>query len=72
MDTYLVTWTIEIDANSPREAAEEALRIHRDPNSIATVFRVAQWAGRMASKTIRIGTYRQLVTIDLGKEEPNV
>lgn len=38
---YLVTWEMQIDADSPREAAEEALRIHRDPTSIATCFKVA-------------------------------
>lgn len=39
-DEYLVTWQIELTADSPREAAEEALRIHRNPDSIATVFEV--------------------------------
>ena len=37
---YLVTWEIEISAESPEEAALEALRIQRDPRSIATVFKV--------------------------------
>lgn len=40
MKRYLVSWTIDFWANSADEAAEEALRIQRDPNSIATVFRV--------------------------------
>lgn len=35
---YLVTWEIEIEASSPKEAAKEALRIQRNPESIATVF----------------------------------
>ncbi|MHB0965300.1 MAG: hypothetical protein ACYC36_02490 [Bellilinea sp.] len=39
--TYTVTWNIDIfDADSPREAAEKALAIHRDPSSVATVFSV--------------------------------
>lgn len=37
---YLVTWHCEIYATSPREAAEKALYIHRNPESIATVFEV--------------------------------
>ena len=40
MNEYRVTWAIDIDAESPLAAAEEALRIHRDPTSIATVFAV--------------------------------
>lgn len=35
---YRVIWEIDLDAESPREAAELALKIHRDPDSIATVF----------------------------------
>lgn len=39
MKTYAITWTIdEIDADSPREAAEKAREIQLDPTSIATVF----------------------------------
>jgi hypothetical protein len=38
---YLVSWTIEIEAESPQEAAEKALEIQQDPDSIATVFDVA-------------------------------
>lgn len=37
---YEVVWRMNIDADSPQEAAEEALRIHRDPESIAVVFEV--------------------------------
>ena len=37
---YLVTWSIDIDADSPVEAARKALAIHRDPESIADVFTV--------------------------------
>lgn len=37
---YRVTWEIDVTANSPREAAEQALTIQRDPDSTATVFEV--------------------------------
>lgn len=37
---YLVTWEMEIDAESAQQAAAKALAIHRDEESIATVFKV--------------------------------
>ena len=40
MTAYLVKWEIDIDAESSEEAAQEALRIQRDPRSVATVFQV--------------------------------
>ena len=50
---YRVVWTIDLDAGTPREAAERALEIQRDPTSIALVFEV-----------IRKGLH---VEIDLGE-----
>ena len=38
---YLVTWEIDMEAETPREAAQRALDIMRDPESIGTVFKVA-------------------------------
>lgn len=38
MKSYRVVWEIDIDANSPKEAAEEARRIQLDPESEAVVF----------------------------------
>lgn len=40
MQAYTVTWTIEVEAADPRQAAQAALAIQRDPQSTATVFRV--------------------------------
>lgn len=40
MSDYFVSWEIEISANSPRQAAELALAIQRDPTSRSTVFKV--------------------------------
>lgn len=37
---YNVTWVIDVDADTPKEAAEEALRIQRDFTSDAQVFEV--------------------------------
>lgn len=42
MPTYTVQWLIDIDADSPEEAAMEALRIQRDPDGTATLFDVWQ------------------------------
>jgi hypothetical protein len=40
MTSYSVNWEIEIEAESPEAAARQALKIHRDQNSTATVFDV--------------------------------
>ncbi len=40
MRSYRVIWEIAIEADSPQEAAQEALKIHRDPESVATHFEV--------------------------------
>lgn len=40
MTEYRVGWVIEIDADTAEEAAQKALAIHRDPNSIAPVFTI--------------------------------
>lgn len=45
MAEYLVSWEIELDADSPLDAAKLALEIHRDPTSIATVFDVVDESG---------------------------
>ena len=38
MTHYLVTWKIDLDADSPEDAARQALEVQRDPASIATFF----------------------------------
>ena len=38
---YRITWTIDLNAKSPKAAAKEALRIQRDPKSTATMFDVS-------------------------------
>ena len=48
MPGYRVTWVIDLEADTPQQAAEQALAIQRNPESIATVFDVtdednAQW-----------------------------
>lgn len=57
MTEYLVTWSIELDAESPEDAALQALAIHRDPESLATVFNVAERLGP--------GMRRGFVTVDV-------
>ena len=41
MGLYKVTWEIDLEADSPEEAARLALEIHRDPESTATCFDVS-------------------------------
>lgn len=41
MPKYLVVWKMEIEADDERSAAKKALAIHRDEESIATVFSVS-------------------------------
>lgn len=48
MTTYSVNWKIDIEAGSPVEAARQALEIHRDPNSTATVLDVCDEQGNYA------------------------
>jgi hypothetical protein len=45
MNSYLVTWRIDIEADTPLDAAREALRIQRKTDSIATVFTVNEHKG---------------------------
>jgi hypothetical protein len=40
MPEYTVTWEIEVDADSPQEAAEKAYQIHHRPDGTATAFDV--------------------------------
>lgn len=40
MKTFTVRWTIEIDAETPEEAAWKALEIQRDQDSLATAFNI--------------------------------
>ncbi len=59
---YHITWRIEVEADSFEHAAQIALDIQRDPNSIATQFEV-----RDAS-----GTIRELdITFLIWREERN-
>jgi len=44
MKTYRVTWEIDIEAKTAEEAAQKALAVQRDAESIATVFTVANTA----------------------------
>lgn len=43
MTEYLVTWEINEEADSPEEAARQALRTQRNPESLAVVFSVQEW-----------------------------
>ncbi|MBE0558607.1 MAG: hypothetical protein IH628_15380 [Proteobacteria bacterium] len=42
---YKVVWEIDLNAESPEDAARQALEIQRDPESIATCFIVTDEKG---------------------------
>lgn len=42
MPEYFITWNIELEADDPIDAARKALEIHRNPESIATEFKVKE------------------------------
>ena len=44
---YKVRWEINVDGETPVEAAKEALRIQTDPESTALVFEVFDEAGKV-------------------------
>jgi len=43
METYRVRWTVDVDAESPEDAAQQALEMQRDDTSIALCFSVTPW-----------------------------
>ena len=45
MKSYRVTWNIDIEADTPEDAARQAREIQLDPTSMATVFDVASHDG---------------------------
>jgi len=57
---YHITWKIEVDSESFEEAAQIALHIQRDPNSIATLFEVKDASGII--REVDIGDPRKAET----------
>lgn len=55
---YRVVWEIDIDAESFKDAAQKALAIQRDPESIATCFVITDEGGNRRD-------------VDLGEEDPS-
>lgn len=55
MRRYLVTWEMEISADDPTQAARLALEIHRDPESLATVFDVLDMRDRSRTRVDLLG-----------------
>lgn len=56
MSEFKVTWTIQIEAENSEQAAQEALKIQRDPKSLATCFEVTDDSGRETSLDLLRGT----------------
>ena len=49
-ERYRVTWVVDIEADTPAEAAQIALTMQRDPESIATVFDVIDDEGTFVER----------------------
>lgn len=62
MPEYLVSWNINISAANAQEAAAEALRIQREPESIATVFLVKDKATGV-TKSIDLMNYEPAIVM---------
>jgi hypothetical protein len=56
---YLVCWEMDIWAKDPKEAAEKALKVHRDSTSIATIFSVFKDGHYQATVDLTEGTVIQ-------------
>jgi len=59
MPAYLVEWSIDIDAETPEEAAKLALEIQRDPESQGLFFEVTD-DGKGWVAVIQLSEYEQL------------
>ena len=70
MANYLVCWEIDIIADTPEQAAQDALRIQRDCNSIATVFEVIE--GCDCGKQGCVGITSKMVDVSPQKGLHNV
>jgi hypothetical protein len=53
MPEFNVTWEINLDADSPQDAAKKALEITQDQSSLATVFSVTDQAGNQTKVDVR-------------------
>ena len=62
MSEYKVTWTVDVEADSPRDAAEKALEMQRDKRSSAVIFEVSAWSD--------IDGFSTDTTIDLWEDTP--
>jgi hypothetical protein len=56
MSEYVVTWQVEVEADSHQEAAEEARRMQLDVDSEATFFAVASMeiVGRRSKQSFNV------------------
>ena len=65
---YFVTWEIDIEAETPIEAAQKALEIQRRPGSNANVFDVTDEAGektRVDLEELKEDVHRRLPKVTL-------
>lgn len=70
MPEYRVTWEIEVEASSHRDAAAQALAIQRDPESSAVVFGVRRLYHHHDGVRVSQPHAGSPVVIDLDAEVP--
>ena len=68
MTAFLVTWEIDIDADTPAEAAAKARAIQLDPASSATVFTVHEHDGEAIIIDVEDDATLDLVAAMVGLE----
>ena len=60
-----VVWTVDVEAATPREAAQKALEMQRDPDSLATVFDVVYGDSETPVDWRHFGTIPEATRVDL-------
>jgi hypothetical protein len=49
---YRVEWNIDIEADTPEDAAKQAIEIHRDHESTATIFQVTDQLSQLLGSNL--------------------
>lgn len=66
---YLVTWTIEVDADDAHDAAAQALEIQRDHESTACVFIAQEMIPGEGDDDDSLGHDQTVDLLDVGRDD---
>ena len=61
MPEYRVTWEIDVEADTPEDAARQAQTYQRDPDAIVGVFDVCPWKQALSGR----GNFGKRLKVDL-------